>query len=1086
MVPVTTMTQKHHRSPIVVHISQRCPVRPSMSRSLARACWLVAAVAVLSTFVAVTPAVALPDQRIGWGFEAGGGTAIADTSANNTPGTATSPTWTAAGRYGNAITFNGTTGRVRSNGEITLNAAFSLEAWVFNPTNQDYETIMTVGAERDLILRNGVLSLYTGVQTLAFSPALATNTWQHVAVVSDGATVRAYVNGAQRGTTQTAALPTYTGPLQVGAWLDGANNYDFFSGNIDEVRVYNRALSATEVATDRDTPVINDAGQPGTDTTAPALSGGQPSGTLPAGTTQTTLQVTTNEAATCRYATAAGTAYTAMPNTFTTTGATTHSTTVTGLAGGTGYAFQVRCADTANNATTTDFPITFTVATGTTTPSQLSAWTTTSALPSGRSGNGAVAVNGFMYLVGGVNAAGSIVNTVDVAPINANGTLGTWTTTTALPQPIRSVRPVYANGFIYVVGGSDGNENTSSVFYAPVNDNGTLGAWNTTTALPQSQLSHAVVASGGFLYAIAGNPGPCVTTVRFAAINANGTIGAWNTTTALPQARCGIVEAAAVANGRIYVAGGYDNNNVTNRVFYATINSGGGVGSWTASPSLLANAREYTAVEAVGGYLFVLGGQAGLVTDVTASVEQAQIGADGSLGTFSAATPLPGPRGYLASEAVNGRIYILGGGTAISGGTPQPTVWFATGPGGGGGADTTPPVRTGGAPTGTLAAGTTQAGLQVTTDEAATCRYGTAAGTAFASLPTAFTTTGATAHSATVTGLTAGSYTYYVRCRDTAGNADTSDYPITFTVAAGGGADATAPTVSITTPTAGATVTTTVPVTATAADNVGVAGVQFFLDGVAMGSEVTTAPYTTSWNTTTAGNGAHTLTARARDAAGNQTTSTGTSVTVSNATGGGTADLRVGYALNAGAGSTVTDSSTNAATATATGPAWTSSGRYGGAITFNGTNSRVRSNADITLEGAFTVEAWVLNPTNQDYETLVSVGANRDIYLSGGVLNFWNGSTNLTFSGALTTNTWQHVAIVSDGSTVRAYVDGVQRGTTQNLALGSVTGPLQVGSWAESASVNSDFFSGTLDEIRVYNRALTAAEVGTDRTTPLN
>jgi hypothetical protein len=73
-----------------------------------------------------------------------------------------------------------------------------------------------------------------------------------------------------------------------------------------------------------------------------------------------------------------------------------------------------------------------------------------------------------------------------------------------------------------------------------------------------------------------------------------------------------------------------------------------------------------------------------------------------------------------------------------------------------------------------------------------------------------------------------------------------------------------------------------VSVTVSATDSVGVAGVQFLLDGAALGAEATAAPYAASWNTTTASNGTHTLSARARDAAGNQRTSTAISVTVSN------------------------------------------------------------------------------------------------------------------------------------------------------------------------------------------------------------
>ena len=71
-------------------------------------------------------------------------------------------------------------------------------------------------------------------------------------------------------------------------------------------------------------------------------------------------------------------------------------------------------------------------------------------------------------------------------------------------------------------------------------------------------------------------------------------------------------------------------------------------------------------------------------------------------------------------------------------------------------------------------------------------------------------------------------------------------------------------------------------VTANASDNIGVAGVQFLLDGASLGVEDTAAPYSIAWNTTTATNGAYVLTARARDAAGNNTTSTSVSVSVSN------------------------------------------------------------------------------------------------------------------------------------------------------------------------------------------------------------
>jgi chitinase len=95
-------------------------------------------------------------------------------------------------------------------------------------------------------------------------------------------------------------------------------------------------------------------------------------------------------------------------------------------------------------------------------------------------------------------------------------------------------------------------------------------------------------------------------------------------------------------------------------------------------------------------------------------------------------------------------------------------------------------------------------------------------------------------------------------------------------------ADTTPPSVALTAPASGATVSGTIPLSADATDNVGVAGVRFTVDGTTVGSEDTSSPYSVSWNTTQVADGSHTISAIARDAAGNQTTASRT-VTVSNA-----------------------------------------------------------------------------------------------------------------------------------------------------------------------------------------------------------
>lgn len=121
-----------------------------------------------------------------------------------------------------------------------------------------------------------------------------------------------------------------------------------------------------------------------------------------------------------------------------------------------------------------------------------------------------------------------------------------------------------------------------------------------------------------------------------------------------------------------------------------------------------------------------------------------------------------------------------------------------------------------------------------------------------------------------------GAHVLTASARDGAGNVATSN-PVTITVSN----DVTAPTIALTSPTNNASVVGTVTLTATASDNVGVKGVKFAVDGTTIGAEVTSPPYTTSWNTTGASNGSHAISATARDAAGNTSTATVT-VTVAN------------------------------------------------------------------------------------------------------------------------------------------------------------------------------------------------------------
>jgi hypothetical protein len=187
-----------------------------------------------------------------YSFSEGAGTAVADSSGNNNTGTLGSGvTWTTQGKFGDGLLFNGTGFVTVANAaSLQLTSGMTLEAWV-NPS-------AVTSAWRDVIYK-GNANYYleatspgglpaaggTSAGSVRGPKALLVNTWTHLAVTYDRATLRLYVNGTQAATQgATAAIATSTNPLQIG----GDSIYgQFFQGTIDEVRVYNRALTAAEI-----------------------------------------------------------------------------------------------------------------------------------------------------------------------------------------------------------------------------------------------------------------------------------------------------------------------------------------------------------------------------------------------------------------------------------------------------------------------------------------------------------------------------------------------------------------------------------------------------------------------------------------------------------------------------------------------------------------------------------------------------------------------------------------------------------------------------------------------------------------------
>ena len=220
-------------------------------------------------------------------------------------------------------------------------------------------------------------------------------------------------------------------------------------------------------------------------------------------------------------------------------------------------------------------------------------------------------------------------------------------------------------------------------------------------------------------------------------------------------------------------------------------------------------------------------------------------------------------------------------------------------------------------------------------------------------------------------GIASGPHTLSAVAADTAKNTAASSVSVIM--------DTTPPTVSLTAPTTGSSVNGTVTITANASDNAGINGVQFALDGVNLGSAVTGGgpSYSYSWNTLTAANGSHTLSAVAMDLAGNTAASASISVTVYNPPVG-----LIGYwNFDEGSGTIVHDSSGSGYNGTVNGALWIA-GEINGALSFNGGAAYVVT-PNIALGSAFSVSAWV-NPavtTQLGYGRILETQYNGGLYL---------------------------------------------------------------------------------------------------------
>jgi chitodextrinase len=792
-----------------------------------------------------------------------------DTSGNGNNGTAVgSPTYS-AGKIGQAINLNGSSQSVDIGSRPSLNmgANVTVAVWVWTNTTH-LGTIVRHGdintspyVDYGLVKDNGVISgagklcfqigTTAGIRNLCSTAAVSDNAWHHVAGTWNGATMQLYIDGALNTSMAESGTPANVNDTTT----IGRNQSfgEYFNGKLDDLRIYNRALTGSEIQSlanpDTQAPTTP------TNLTATAIS-----------STQINLSwsASTDNVGVTGYKVFRGGTQIASPT------GTTYSDT--GLTANTSYTYTVSAVDAANNESAQSSPASATTQAA---PSLAAEYKfDSSATDSSGNNNNLTLVNAPTYTTGQVNQALSLNGTNQYAvttsyspTLNLTGTamtLAGWVkpttqaTSIIVAKPYASTHsaPYFDWGLIYNAGG---NGKPSAYL-------GCQGSHQyANTALTLNSWQHIAVTYDGANLRFYRNgvadgviPATCAVTntnsqnMRVGA-NANGTetfpgaldeVKIYNR--ALSQTEVSAlanpvtnqpptVTMTSPANGATVSGSVTVSANATDDVGVAGVQflfDGGNFGpedttspysmqwdttfSTTGSHTLSARARDSAGLTTTATPVTVTVVRADTTapvitagpshTNVTSqgatitwttdepSTSQVEYGTSISYGSSTTldSTLVTSHSASLASLSPNTTYhYRVKSKDAANNEVVSSDITFTTLPP----PDTTPPVRSMGAPTGTLPAGTRTSTLSLATNEAATCKYSTVAGVSYDSMTNTFTTTGGTSHSQALSNLADGqSYSYTVRCADAVANKNPDDYTISFSVA-NPSPDTTAPTI---------------------------------------------------------------------------------------------------------------------------------------------------------------------------------------------------------------------------------------------------------------------------------------------------
>lgn len=256
----------------------------------------------------------------------------------------------------------------------------------------------------------------------------------------------------------------------------------------------------------------------------------------------------------------------------------------------------------------------------------------------GRRRSAAFGYNGYIYAVGGYEAATGVLADIEFAKINvSDGSLsgdssGKWHISDVTINQRWGLTVPVSNSYAYVIGGcTDGaspsgcttRTDTIQTFQVYNNDSGAPAGYSTaanTYGTNPNRIGTTATLLNGYLYVAGGCTGSTncdspIANVSYAAIDANGSVGAWsNATGALPAARAW--GKLLAAGGSLYYVGGQDANGTSQSTVYYATPSGGNISSWSTATNGLPAARTQFGATVWNNRLYVVGGNTGSANQI--------------------------------------------------------------------------------------------------------------------------------------------------------------------------------------------------------------------------------------------------------------------------------------------------------------------------------------------------------------------------------------------------------------------------------------------------------------------------------------